>query len=86
MSEVLVIVLASVLGGVLGVCGFIIACCDISSKEVVTPKAFYEDGYNWFGSWTIFIIRTIIAIPFYIAGTIIVSVYKFIKWLVTVGR
>ena len=86
MSDGLVIVLASILGGVLGACGFIIACCDISNNEVDTPKAFYEAGYNWFGSWLIFIVRTIIAFPFYIIGTVIVGVYKFVKWLLTVGR
>jgi hypothetical protein len=63
-----------------------IAVSEIQNKKVCTPKDFYEDGYNWFGSWLIFIIRILLAFPFYIIGTIVILISKFIRWLLTVGR
>ena len=68
------------------VLGLLITMTDIYNREVTTPRDFYNDKYNWFGSWVIFIIRTLFAVPFYIIGTICVLVYKFVKWLFTVGR
>lgn len=66
--------------------GFIIAVVDIYNKEITTPRDFYNDKYNWFGSWVIFIVRIFLAAPFYIIVTICALIYKFIKWLFTVGR
>ena len=66
--------------------GSLIAVLDISNGEVFKPKDYYEDGYNWFGSWTTFIFRTIIAAPFYIIFTLGLLVSKFVRWLFTVGR
>ena len=63
-----------------------IAVSEIADKKVCTPKDFYKDGYNWFGSWLIFIIRILLAFPFYIIGTLIMIIGKFIKWLLTTGR
>ena len=63
-----------------------IAASEIQNKKVCTPKDFYEDGFNWFGSWLIFITRILFAFPFYIIGTIVILISKFIKWLLTVGR
>lgn len=65
--------------------GAAIATADICNKEITTPHDLYADGYNWFGSWTIFIIRSLVALPFWIIGTIVYLVYKFIMWLFTVG-
>ncbi len=64
--------------------GAIIATADISNKEIILPRDLKSDGYNWFGSWTIFLIRSIVAFPFWILFTIIYLVYKFIMWLFTV--
>ena len=75
----------------IGVCGVlyllfgsITASIDISNREVPTPKDFHKDGYNWFGSWTIFILRTLLALPFWILGTLGLLVCRFIKWILTV--
>ena len=70
---------------IVGVVGAAIAIADISNKEIVLPSDLRSDGYNWFGSWTIFIIRTLTALPFWIIGTIIYLVFKFFRWLFTVG-
>lgn len=65
--------------------GVIIAVTDISNREITMPRDLRSNGYNWFGSWTIFLIRTLTALPFWIIGTIIYLVYKLIMWLFTVG-
>ena len=67
-------------------CGSILASVDIANREVPTPKDFYNDGYNKFGSWLLFILRIITAFPFYVIETLGLVIYKFIKWLLTVGR
>jgi hypothetical protein len=64
--------------------GSVIATKDISIKEAPTPKDFHKDGYNWFGSWTIFLLRTFLALPFWILGTLGLLVCRFIKWILTV--
>ena len=68
------------------VLGLLIAMTDIYNREVTTPRDFYNYRYNWFGSWVIFIVRTLFAAPFYIIVTICMLIYKFFKWLFTVGR
>lgn len=65
--------------------GAIIAITDVCNQEITTPRDFHADGYNWFGSWTIFLFRSIAAFPFWILFTIVGLVYKFIMWLFTVG-
>ncbi len=80
--QLLLITIAGVLYVIFGA---IIAVADICNKEITTPRDFRSDGYNWFGSWTIFIFRTIAAFPFWILFTIVGLVYKFIMWLFTVG-
>jgi hypothetical protein len=65
--------------------GILVAVVDIHNREIPTPRDFHDEGYNWFGSWFIFIIRILVAFPFYIIGTLIVTVYKFFSWLLTVG-
>lgn len=65
--------------------GASIALVDISNKEIVLPRDLRSDGYNWFGSWVIFLVRSIVALPFWILFTIIYLVYKLIIWLFTVG-
>ena len=80
--QVLLIVIAGVVYTIFGV---IIAVADISSREITTPHDLRSDGYNWFGSWTIFLIRTLTALPFWIIGTIIYLIYKLVMWLFTVG-
>lgn len=70
---------------IVGVVGAIIAVDDINNKEIILPSDLRSDGCNWFGSWTIFIVRTLIALPFWIIGTISYLVFKFFRWLFTVG-
>ena len=77
-------VLITVFGVIYVLFGAIIAIADICNEEVTTPRDFHADGYNWFGSWTIFLFRTVAAFPFWILFTIVVLVYKFIMWLFTV--
>ena len=82
MADVFIIV-----GTIYCILGIIFAGVDISNREVYTPKYFYHcKGYNWFGSWFVFILKTIVAFPFYIIITLGVIIYRFIKWLLTVGR
>lgn len=64
--------------------GVIIVAVDISNKEIVLPSDIRSDGYGWFSSWIIFLIRTLIALPFWIIGTIIYLVYKLIMRLLTI--
>ena len=64
----------------------IIMATDFSNESIPLPKDFYADGYNWFGSWFLFILRILVGFPFYIIGSIVYLMYKFIKWLFTVGR
>lgn len=67
--------------------GVLCAAVDIANREVYSPKDFYDnEGYNWFGSWFVFILKSITAFPFYIIGTLGLVIYRFIKWLFTVGR
>jgi uncharacterized membrane protein len=74
-----------VIAGVLYIiCGAIIAVAEICNKEITTPHDLYSDGYDWFGSWTIFLIKSFMTFPFWILFTIIYLVYKFIRWLFTV--
>lgn len=80
--RVLLIVIAGVIYTIFGA---IIAVADVSNKEIVLPSDLRSDGYNWFGSWTIFLLRSIVAFPFWIIFTIIGLVCKFIMWLFTVG-
>ena len=80
--QVFLIVIAGVFYTIFGA---IIAVTDISNKEIVLPGDFRSDGYNLFGSWTIFLIRTLTALPFWIIGTIIYLIYKLVMWLFTVG-
>lgn len=79
-------VLVTVVGVIYVLFGAITAITDVCNQEITTPRDFYIDGYNWFGSWTIFLIRSFAAFPFWILFTIIYLVYKFIRWLCTVGR
>lgn len=78
-------VLVTVVGVIYVLFGAITAITDVCNQEVTTPHDFRTDGYNWFGSWTIFLFRTIAAFPFWILFTICGLVYKFIMWLFTVG-
>lgn len=80
--QLVLIVIASILYIIFGA---LIAVADICNKEITTPHDLYTDGYNWFGSWTIFLIRSFTAFPFWILFTIVYLVYKFIRWLFTVG-
>lgn len=66
--------------------GVIIASVDSYNGEIPTPRDFYYDGYNWFGSWFLFILRVLVGFPVYILGTIISCVCRFFSWLVRVGR
>ena len=79
-------VLITVIGTVYVIFGTIIALVDAHNEEIPTPRDFYADGYNWFGSWTIFLFRIFMTLPFWILATIIYLVYKFIMWLFTVKR
>lgn len=78
-------VLVTIVGVIYVLFGAITAITDVCNQEITTPRDFYTDGYNWFGSWTIFLIRSIAAFPFWILFTIVSLVYKFIMWLFTVG-
>jgi hypothetical protein len=78
-------VLVTIVGVIYVLFGAIIAIADVCNEEITTPRDLYTDGYNWFGSWTIFLIRSIAAFPFWILFTIVSLVYKFIMWLFTVG-
>ena len=78
-------VLITIVGVIYVVFGAIIAIADICNEEITTPRDFHTDGYNWFGSRTIFMFRSIAAFPFWILFTIVGLVYKFIMWLFTVG-
>lgn len=75
-----------IIGTIYTIFGFIIAVTDACNKEILTPRDFYNDKYNWFGSWVIFIVRILLAAPFYIIVTICALIYKIVKWLFTVGR
>lgn len=44
--------------------GGIIAVTDICNKEITTVQDLRADGYNRFGSWTVFLVRSIMAFPF----------------------
>lgn len=66
--------------------GIIIAFVDIGNKEIPTPRDFYDDGYNWFGSWFLFILRVLVGFPFYILGIIFEYICKFFVWLIRVER
>ena len=78
-------VLVTIVGVIYVVFGAIIAIADICNEEITTPRDLRVDGYNWFGSWTIFLFRSIAAFPFWIFFTIVGLVYKSIMWLFTVG-
>lgn len=78
--------LVAVIAALYSIGGICIAASDISTKEILTPKDFHDDKYNWFGSWVIFIGRTILAAPFYILFTLCICVYRVIMALFTVGR
>jgi hypothetical protein len=75
---------------ILGVLWFILgttfASFDFCNKKFTTPRYFYEGGYNWIASWVCFILKSLIALPFYIIGIIVHYVCKFFSWLVRVGR
>ena len=89
MTEVqagIMIGLFSVAVALYSIGGICIAASDISTKEILTPKDFHDDKYNWFGSWVIFIGRTILAAPFYVIFTIGMVVRNFCVWLFTSGR
>ena len=75
-----------IIGTIYTIFGCIIAVADVCNKEISTPRDFYNDKYNWFGSWIIFIVRILLAAPFYIIVTICALIYKFVRWLFTVGR
>lgn len=83
MTE-LQIILISAIAGLYLIFGATLAAVDISNKEITLPRDFKNDGYNWFGSWTIFLFRTILAFPFWILFTLLHLIYKFIMWLFTV--
>lgn len=83
MTE-LQIILISAIAGLYVIFGATLAAVDISNKEITLPRDFKNDGYNWFGSWTIFLFRTILAFPFWILFTLLHLIYKFIMWLFTV--
>ena len=82
--NMLLLILLGVVGGLSVILGGTAAAIDISNKEVPTPKDFHECGYNWFGSWIIFLLRTFLALPYWFIGTIILLICKFIKWILTV--
>lgn len=86
VQAVIMIGLISIAAAAYSVFGICIALADISNKEILTPKDFHEDKYNWFGSWIIFIGRTLLAAPFYIIFTICIVIYKCVLWLFTAGR
>lgn len=73
-----------VLVGVGSIYGSLHAFLSMINEELFTPKHFHDEGYNWFGSWTIFIISMILAAPFFIIFTLVRLVGKVIKWLFTV--
>lgn len=79
-------VLLIVLGTLWFWLGTIFAFVDFCNKEFTTPRYFYEGGYNWVASWVCFILKFLIALPFYIIGIIVHYVCKFFGWLVRVGR
>ena len=76
------IILSSILYILFGV---IIAIVDISNGSVDTPSDWRLEGYNWFGSWLIFLVRILLAAPFYLIITIGMVVYRFGLWLLKVG-
>ena len=80
--QVFFIILASILYTLLGV---IIAIVDIINGGVTTPGDWRLEGYNWFGSWLIFLVRILLAAPFYFIFTISVVIYRFGLWLLKVG-
>ena len=66
--------------------GALLAAVDMENKDVPLPRDFYDNGYNWFGSWTIFIFRTLLALPFWILFTLLNMIASFFNWLLTVRR
>jgi hypothetical protein len=66
--------------------GALLAALDMENKEVYLPRDFYNDGYNWFGSWVIFIFRTLLVLPFWILFTLLNIIGSFFSWLFTVRR
>lgn len=66
--------------------GFTAACIAIANGIKTPKKYYYEDNYNWFGSYCIFIISILVALPFYILIKLIMFIYKITNWLFTVGR
>jgi hypothetical protein len=80
--QVYFIVLGSILYALFGA---IIAIVDICNGSVTTPSDWRLEGYNWFGSWLIFLVRILLAMPFYFIFTIIIVIYRFGLWLLKVG-
>ena len=85
MGYVLVVFL-TILGTLWFWFGILFAGVDFSNEEFTTPIDFYEDGYNWVASWVCFILRFLIAFPFYVIGIIIHYACEFFGWLVRIGR
>ena len=56
------------------------------SEGFCFPNYFYDEGYNWIGSWLLCVLKSIICLPFYVVFNIFRYVYKFVYWLLTVGR
>ena len=79
-------VLVTIIGTVYVIFGTIIALVDAQNEKIPTPRVFYADGYNWFGSWTIFLFRIFMTFPFWTLAFIIFLMYKFFMWLFTVKR
>jgi hypothetical protein len=75
-----------ILGSILYIVfGAILAIVDICNGSVDTPSDWRLEGYNWFGSWLIFLVRILLAMPFYFIFTIIIVIYRFGLWLLKVG-
>lgn len=78
--------------GVLVPCGMILflgmlAGIFDASEYYVTPRYYYEyEGCNWFGSWILFILKTIFSTPTFVIVKIFQYIYRFFKWLFTVER
>lgn len=50
----------------------------ISGQNLLTPSHFYQLGLNWFGAWTVTLLIAVVS-PF-------MAIFKFLRWVFTVGR
>ena len=85
MTDIQLVLL--IIGAILYVfIGVILTLVDTSNGYVPTPRDWYNDGYNWFGSYIIFIGRILFIAPFYIGFTVCRIICRFVHWLLTAGR